>query len=90
MPTPELIHCQARSVASTANHIVRATRHREHDGAATRHTHGGLTLCGAIVDTILPFVDAGKVTGNRCQDCLDALIEAKHATGQRAKERMVI
>lgn len=71
MPTPETIHCVGKSTRNGLSHIVNVTRIRESDGAATQHKHNGLTLCGAIVDSVLPFMPATVNIGTRCQDCLD-------------------
>lgn len=71
MPTPELIHCVAIVSGSVDRHIVKTTRHREPDGAATKHTHIGTTLCGAKVKGAFPFLSALIQVKSRfrCEDC---------------------
>lgn len=93
MPTPEVINCLATS-NTRGNHLARSERVRERDGAATLHHHNSLTLCGAKIEKLFPFISAEWAYEKRsravCPDCIAEWLKDRRVRRRESIARGVL
>jgi hypothetical protein len=93
MPTPEIVCCLAIS-STRDNHLARAERVRDLDGAATLHRHNSLTLCGAKIEKLFPFFSAEWAYERRfsevCPDCIAKSLKDRSARRRESSARRVL
>lgn len=84
MSTSEVIYCVVTSHIRKT-HLSKVIRHRESEGYVVRHRHGGLTLCGAKINRVYPYIPAEayyhQIGEAGCSDCIDKWLEDQQYQG---------
>lgn len=84
MSTSEVIYCVAMSHIRRT-HLSKVVRRRETEGYVVRHHHGGVTLCGAKIHRVYPYIPAEAYYHHSgdigCPDCIAKWLEDQQYQG---------